>query len=148
MAPTGPQQFEAVNFRGFFIRHRNFLGELTRKDGPILDFAFWVIGENVVRLKSRNFEHRFLRHRDLRLRLDGANDPNPHLFVDDSRFRIRNPGLAAGLPEGRGGISFESVNIPGHFIRHRNFHLILSPRNSPNLALDATFRMSNAEVPI
>ncbi|MER6291170.1 AbfB domain-containing protein, partial [Streptomyces sviceus] len=36
-------------------------------------------------------------------------------------------------------ISFESVNFPGRFIRHRENHLFVEPKDSPNLAPDATF---------
>ncbi|MFE1839840.1 AbfB domain-containing protein [Streptomyces sviceus] len=36
-------------------------------------------------------------------------------------------------------ISFESVNFPGRFIRHRANHLFVEPKDSPNLAPDATF---------
>jgi alpha-L-arabinofuranosidase B-like protein len=126
-------QFRSINFRNHLIRHRNFLGELTIEQGPRWDFAFEVVGEGWVRLKSRNFHTRYLRHRDFRLRLEGPSDPNPQLFRDDSLFWMRQPGLA-GI-----GVSFESYNYRGRFIRHRNFHLYVEPRHSPNLVSDATF---------
>ena len=43
-------------------------------------------------------------------------------------------GLAAA-----NGVSFRSVNFPDRYLRHRNFKLFLDPKNSPNLAADATF---------
>jgi Alpha-L-arabinofuranosidase B (ABFB) domain len=137
------QRFRSLNFRNHFIRHRNFLGELTPEDGPIDDFAFKLIGrDGLVRMRSRNFPTRFLRHRDFRVHLEGPGDPNSQLFVQDSTFR-----MLRGLADPN-GISFESVNVPGHFIRHRNFHLFLEPRQSPNLAADATFFQENAPVKI
>ena len=135
------QRFRSFNFRDHFIRHRNFLGELTTEDALANDFAFHLItGNGLVRLRSRNFPTRFIRHRDFRVHLEGPGDPNPQLFKQDSTFRIRK-GLADP-----NGISFESVNVPGHFIRHRDFHLFLEPRDSPNLAADATFFQESAPV--
>jgi hypothetical protein len=98
--------------------------------------------DGLVRLRSRNFPTRFVRHRDFRVHLEGPGDPNPQLFVKDSTFRI-----LSGLADPN-GISLESVNVPGHFIRHRDFHLFLEPRESPNLAADATFFQENAAVRI
>ncbi len=46
------------------------------------------------------------------------------------------------------GVSFESVNLPRHFLRHRDFHLSLEHESSPNLAADATFFREAVAVPI
>ena len=46
-------------------------------------------------------------------------------------------GLAA--PNDHNAVSFRSVNFPDRYIRHRDFHLFVEPRGSPNLAPDATF---------
>jgi hypothetical protein len=129
-------EFGSFNFRDRYIRHRNFLGELTRKEGPAEDFLFTLVrrgqrGE--VALCSKNFPKLFLRHRDFRLRLEGPTDPNDQLFTKDSTFFLR-PGLADP-----NGVSFESFNFRGRFIRHRDFALFVEPEDSPNLAPDATF---------
>jgi len=137
-------QFRSFNFRDHFIRHRNFLGELTPMDGPVNDFAFALVrrGEGLVALRSRNFPQRFLRHRDFRIHLEGPKDPNPQLFKKDSTFR-RVRGLADP-----NGVSFESFNVPGHYLRHRDFQLFIEPKDSPNLAPDATFFEEPAPVVI
>jgi len=45
-------------------------------------------------------------------------------------------------------VSFESLNFPGHYLRHRDFHLFIDHESSPNLAADATFIKEPAAVPI
>jgi hypothetical protein len=135
-------QFRSFNFRDHFIRHRNSLGELTRKEGPRDDFFFDVVrrGEGLVSLRSKNFPKLFLRHSQFRIRLEGPNGPNDQLFAKDSAFFLR-PGLADP-----NGISLESFNFRGRFLRHRGFSLFLEPEDSPNLAPDATFFMERAPV--
>ena len=40
-------------------------------------------------------------------------------------------------------VSFEAVNVPGHFIRHQNFELWIAPNDGSNLFQeDATFRQA------
>lgn len=137
-------EFRSFNIPRHYIRHRNFLGELTRKEGLRQDFAFRVVerGGGVVSLGSANFPKRFLRHRDFRIRLEEPRNSADLLFGQDSRFRMV-PGLAD--PD---GVSFESLNLPGHYLRHRDFHLFLDHESSPNLAADATFFKEPAPVPI
>jgi len=62
---------------------------------------------NVRRIRSFNFT-RFVRHQAFRARIDETVTP-----IEDSQFRVV-PGLA-----GAGAVSFESVNFPGRFLRHR-----------------------------
>jgi hypothetical protein len=128
-------EFRSFNFPTHFIRHRNFLGELTRKQGPRDDFLFVLVprGSGKVALRSKNFPKLFLRHRDFRVRLEGPSGPNDQLFAKDATFFVRR-GQAD-----ENGISFESSNFPGRFLRHRDFHLFIDPEDSPNLAPDATF---------
>lgn len=130
-------QFRSFNFPDHFMRHRNFLGEISRKQdgGPAEDFAFLVVdrGQGRVSLRSVNFPDRFLRHRDFVIRLEGPKDLRPDVFKLDSVF-VMQPGLAD--PK---GFSFRSVNFPDRYIRHRDFRLLLEPKDSPNLAPDATF---------
>jgi len=128
-------EFQSFRPRDHFIRHRNSLGELTRKEGPAEDFLFTLVprGHGRVALRSKNFPKLFLRHRDFRVRLEGPSGPNDALFVDEATFDVL-PGLADP-----NGISFESLSPRGHFLRHRDFHLFVEPEDSPNLAPDATF---------
>jgi len=131
-------RFRSHNFADHFIRHRDFMGELTTFDAGLPDdFAFDLIprGEqDEVALRSKNFPDRFLRHRDFRIRLEGRNAPNPQLLKQDTTF-VMEKGLAGS------GISFRSVNFPTRFIRHRDFDLFLEePDTNPKtFARDATF---------
>lgn len=140
---------ESVNRPQFFVRHRNFLGELSEEVvGQEADFAFTIVnrghdrhGGQLVGLRAVNYPL-FLRHRDFRIHLDGRDAPNPQLFDADSTFVLEH-GLAAG--PGSTAISFRSVNYPNRFIRHRDFHLWLEEPASPQDRLflsDATFSRS------
>ena len=60
------------------------------------------------RLQSHNFPTRHVRHAGYRGRIDENVSP-----VEDSQFRLR-PGLTNSA-----GVSFESVNFPGYFLRVR-----------------------------
>lgn len=144
--------FEANSPRGFFIRHRNFLGELTKMDeGPADDFGFMLetrdpSRHNLVSFSSVNFPGKYLRHSDFRIRLDdfppvAGNHADLFLFLQDSSF-FQGPGLADPS-----GVSFQSFNYPDRFLRHRDFDLHVEPRDSANLAADATFLMRPAAVP-
>jgi hypothetical protein len=121
---------------GHFIRHREQLGELTRKDRPADDFRFTLVRrgkQNRVGLRSKNANKLFLRHRDFRVHLEGPNGQDDEQFHRDSTFRIV-PGLAD--PE---HISFASINVPGGFLRHRDFHLYVEAGDGPGFERDATF---------
>jgi hypothetical protein len=136
-------EFQAVNQRDHFIRHRNFLGELTRKEGPRDDFQFTVVPRGqprLVALRSRNFPKLFLRHRDFRIRLEGPNGPDDQLFAKDSAF-FMVPGLADP-----NAISLQSFNFRDRFLRHRDFHLFLEPADSDLARRDATFVKQPAPV--
>lgn len=82
--------------------------------------------------KSWNFPDRYIRHR---LSL-GYIDPivaSDKLGRNDATFRLV-PGLAGRCR------SFESVNYPGHFLRHQNFRLTLAKQTDDQLFKeDATF---------
>lgn len=137
-------QFQSFNFPDRFIRHQNFQGELTREVvGQQKDFSFELVdrghdqhGARLASLRSVNFPTLYLRHRDFRLRLEGPSGPQDELFRQDSTFYIE-PGLAN--PADPSGISFRSFNYPDRYIRHRDFHLWVEPRDSANLKSDATF---------
>ena len=89
-----------------------------------------------VSLASVNFPNHFLRHQDFRLKLHkrpAPNSPDDTLFRKDATY-LRERGLADSS-----GLSFRSFNFPDRYIRHRDFHLFVEPKDSPNLAADATF---------
>ncbi|MFI6866623.1 AbfB domain-containing protein [Nocardia sp. NPDC050406] len=136
-------RLQSFNFPEFFVRHQNFEGELMKLNTPgfVEDFAWEeefagtdAEGFTLVRFRSKNFPDRLLRHKDFRMVLEP--DDRSSLFRKDSTFRRRR-GLS-GDPEA-GWRSYESTNFPGHFIRHRNFHLFMDSKE-PKLAADATFK--------
>lgn len=141
------RSFQSFNFQDRFIRHRNFLGELTpvQSDLDKMDATFnleWVDeSRNLVRLRSYNYPNSFLRHQDFRIKLHPDN-PTDSLMQADSTF-ILEQGLAS--PYGWEFVSFRASNFPGYYIRHANFHLYISSIN-PNDQLgrkDSTFRITN-----
>ncbi|GAA1862531.1 family 43 glycosylhydrolase [Myceligenerans crystallogenes] len=86
----------------------------------------------VRRMQSYNFPDRYVRHADFGVRIDANVSP-----ALDGQFRVVS-GLANG---GAGYVSFESVNYPGHYLRHEGYVLKLAPNNgSATFQADATFR--------
>jgi len=133
-------KFEAINFRGFFIRHENFIGQLTRMQGPPNDFVFILEshGNGLVSFRSTNFPKRFLRHKNFLIRLEEPVGSSDQLFRKDSSF-FEERGLADSH-----GVSYRSFNFPDHYLRHRNFTLFIEHKDTPNLANDATFFKTRA----
>ncbi|WP_428239560.1 family 43 glycosylhydrolase [Gynuella sp.] len=81
------------------------------------------------RFESYNYPNYFIRHYDLRAKVEG----NIALFADSQW--VMKPGLADS-----NGVSFESVNFPGRYLRHDGYELVLSENdNSRQFASDATF---------
>lgn len=139
--------FQSFNFPEFYIRHLNYLGELSREVvGKKIEFEFKLIVRGyedpqrrlrpLVSLGSVIPKNLFLRHRDSRLRLEGPTGTSDQLFNQDSTFFLER-GLAA--PNDPNAVSFRSTNYPDRYIRHRDFHLFVEPQDSANLTLDATF---------
>lgn len=116
---------QSYNFPDRYIRHRNYLGELTtvKSNLDTLDSTFKVVkglaGRGTVSFESKNYPGYYLRHHNFRIKLhklDGSD-----LFRQDASF-IRKTGLAIGLwnvPIDESLTSYESVNYPGFYIRHR-----------------------------
>lgn len=82
------------------------------------------------RLKSSNVPDRYLRHAGNVARIDAV----PFDPYQDSQWRLV-PGLADSA-----GVSFESVNFPGRYLRHTNFTVVLAANdNTAGFRADATF---------
>jgi hypothetical protein len=146
--------FQSLNYPDRYIRHRNFLGELTTvaSDLDRQDSTFFYVqglaDPNLMSFQSVNVAGHYLRHQDLRMKLHRAptgsivqpgQEPVPEsaeqtLMRKDATF-IRRGGLAGS------GASFECFNIPGHFLRHSGFHLVIAPIHTDVDRKDATFRM-------
>ncbi|GGL18341.1 hypothetical protein Sme01_72280 [Sphaerisporangium melleum] len=85
---------------------------------------------NWVRLKSSSHPDYFVRH----LNGVGRIDPYPFDPYRDQMWRMV-PGLADAA-----GVSFESVNNPGSYLRHSNYAIRLAPNdNTSTFRADATF---------
>lgn len=84
------------------------------------------------RIQSYNFQDRYVRHSDLVGRIDPNVSP-----VEDSQWRIVS-GLANG---GSDYVSFESVNLPGYYLRHSNYNIVLAQNDGNSIFKeDATFK--------
>lgn len=149
---------ESLNYPNRFIRHANYLGELTpiqseldRHDATFDWTGDWRYGAEG-RLESINYPSHFLRHQNYRLKLHYINlffgpyppTPEQQLAMLDSTFTMV-PGLAD--PGNTNLVSFRSKNFPDRFIRHRNFNLWIEPADSQLAREDATFRIRRPFVP-
>lgn len=102
-------------------------GAVPQRRGP------FAIGA-VIGLEPAGLAGFRVRHRDYRGRVDRIGADSSALDRADSSFTVR-----AGLADGS-CVSFESANYPGHFLRHRDWHVWLDPRDGSALyAADATF---------
>lgn len=87
-----------------------------------------------VQLRSVNIANSFIRHRN---GIGALTTVLSELDKKDSSFVMR-PGLAGA------GLSFESVNFPGHFLRHANGQIRLAKNEtSDQFKKDATFQQRN-----
>lgn len=133
------------------MRHRNFMVDLTPvvsaldRDDASFDLVPGITGGggDLVTFRSVNFPTHVLRHQGFRFKLAENNPPlgavPDQLLLRDATFH-RRPGLAD-----RGAASFESVNFPRHFLRHRNFELFIDPHEDTDLhRQDATFHLMAA----
>ncbi|KAB1161694.1 glycoside hydrolase family 43 protein [Micromonospora sp. DT46] len=120
------------------LNQRDYTPPLNGKHGSILgiteaEYAGAVSRwgtPNWVRLKSANFPDRFVRH----LNGVGRLDAYPFDPYQDQLWRLV-PGLADPS-----GVSFESVNRPGNFLRHSAYAIRLEPDNgTATFRADATF---------
>ncbi|XRQ13816.1 glycoside hydrolase family 43 protein [Actinomadura welshii] len=108
-------------------RHGSVLNLTAAEEGRVT--ARWP-SRPVNRLQSYNFRDRYVRHADFDVRIDADVSP-----AQDAQFRLV-PGLADSS-----GVSFASVNFPGHYLRHYGFDFVLAENDgSGTFAADATFR--------
>lgn len=84
-----------------------------------------------VRLQSYNYPDRYIRHSNYRAQIDANVSP-----VQDSQFK-----MVAGLADSS-GVSFESINFPGSYLRVRSNGEVWLDSNDSTTTFknDATFR--------
>ncbi|MET9454420.1 glycoside hydrolase family 43 protein [Streptomyces canus] len=129
--PSNPATYQkpasgSYNMGGTKKRHGWIMNLTAAEESRVL--ARWP-NTAANRLQSYNFQDRYVRHTNFDVRID-QNITGP-----DAQFRLR-PGLA-----GSGTVSFESVNYPGHFLRHSDYDFQLAYNDgTTQFAADATFR--------
>lgn len=146
MEKAGQITLQSFNYPDRYIRHRNFLGEVTVVGTEMdqRDAAFRIIPglaeqqypslqKEYVSLQSVNYPGYYFRVQDGMIKLDKYRDED--LFKKDATFRLV-PGLAD-----RAWSSFESLKSPGHYIRHRNLKLYLEKGDDELFRKDATFKV-------
>ncbi|MFC6083966.1 glycoside hydrolase family 43 protein [Sphaerisporangium aureirubrum] len=120
------------------INQRDYTPPLNSKHGSmtgISDAEYSALTSrwgtpNWVRLKSSNLPDRFVRHADR----VGRIDPYPFDPYQDQMWR-----MVAGLADSA-GVSFESVNYPGNYLRHWDYAIRLEQNdNTATFRADATF---------
>jgi hypothetical protein len=108
--------------------HGTLVARLVRPEVPLRVEA----RSQRVKLQSFNYPDRCVRPVNAQGNLMPVADD---LAVNESSFKLV-PGLAGT------GVSFESVNHPGQYLRHQNFRLKLQPQTSDALFRnDATFQV-------
>ena len=132
----------SVNYTDRYVRHRNFLGELTpvAKDLDRKDSTFIVrkgLVKGGISLESINYPGRYLRHQGFQIKLHKP-DGSP-LFRKDATFAVRS-GVAGS------GVSFESVNYPGHYLRHCSFRMFIDNNRRGNRKCDRTDKVYRGDV--
>jgi hypothetical protein len=156
---------ESFNLRGYFVRHANYLGELSKVESDLdrndatFDMVDGLADRNAKSLQSVNFPTHFLRHQEFSVKLHGGprgvlvdpagpppppEPPDMQLMRQDATFVIVG-GLAA--PGDQEWVSFRSFNKPELFLRHMDFHLFAHPVKNHTDEMDATFRIVTGFVP-
>ncbi|MCZ4507454.1 family 43 glycosylhydrolase [Streptomyces sp. ActVer] len=132
-----PVRFSSYNFPDRFIRHWEYRAKIEPNVTNLADSQFRVVtglaGTGTVSLESANFPGYYLRHRS-----------NGEVWVDKSDGSTAFKGDAsfyrrAGLADASAGVSFESYNVAGSYVRHYNYLLVTQPADTTTAKADATF---------
>ncbi len=128
-------RFESYNYRGKYIRHKEFKARISPKVEPLEDSIFKIVpglaDPECISFESKNFPGYYLKHEDYKIILkqyDGSDT-----FYEDATFR-KVPGLAD-----ENLISFQSFNYPDRYIRHKEFYLWIDPIVTDLERKDATY---------
>ena len=131
--------FQSYNDSDYFIRHRNFLGEVTTISSDLdkKDATFKIVSgladSKYISFESVNYPNYYLRHEDFRINLHEYSDDE--LFKKDVTFK-----KVAGLAESSWS-SFESYNYPGYYIRQKDYQLYIEEGSDDLFQKDATFKI-------
>jgi hypothetical protein len=134
--------FESTNYPGFFIRHKNYEGWIDPKISQELyenDASFKMISvEEKKSLVGQVVSMQSLNYPDYYLTVSENHAYIMHIHGSSAKWIIRK-----GL-NGR-GISLESVNKPGQFLRHQGYRLKLHKDDGTALFKDdASFEIRSS----
>ena len=122
-----------------FIRHRDFLGEVTTISSDLdkKDATFKIVSgladSKYISFESVNYPKYYLRHESFRINLHEYS--GDELFKKDATFK-----KVAGLAESSWS-SFESYNYPGYYIRQKDYQLYIEEGSDDLFQKDATFKI-------
>ncbi|MEU9882739.1 family 43 glycosylhydrolase [Streptomyces phaeochromogenes] len=132
-----PVRFSSYNFPDRFIRHWEYRAKIEPNVTNLADSQFRVVtglaGTGTVSLESANFPGYYLRHRSNGEVWVDKSDGSTGFKSDASFYR------RAGLADASAGVSFESYNVAGSYIRHYNYLLVTQPADTTTARADATF---------
>ncbi len=141
-APTDLFSFMALNYPNYYIRHRNFVGEISQLESNLdrKDATFRIVpglareGEDYISFESVNYPGYYLwARKDSQIGLVNLEQEGEEFRKKATFKRVR------GLANPNGLFSFKSLKHPNHYIRHRNFKLYLERVRGNQAKQDATF---------
>jgi hypothetical protein len=123
--------FESCNYPGKYIRHSSFLLYLTECTNTLdKQDASFVVESNIYKVSLACYPDYYSQHMDYGERIDSDVYP----YNNDGLWIIR-PGLANS-----NGISVESAEFPGYYLRHKNWEIRLERYDGSDLfKKDATW---------
>ncbi|WP_267380048.1 MULTISPECIES: AbfB domain-containing protein [unclassified Sphingomonas] len=141
--------FEPATWPGYLIRHQNFLGmiaPITSKSDALSRFdASFIVragrgDATCLSFEAVNYPGYFLQHEDFRVKLKLGDTS-----AASQRGSTFCPRGALNGSADPATLSFESLDWPGYFIRHKNFETwLIKYDGTASAAADSTFRTSAA----
>jgi hypothetical protein len=138
-----PAAIVPVNFPGLYVRHTNFLGEISpvTTELDVQDATWRVVpglaDPHMVSFESFNGQRQYLRHQNFEIKLHAPDGSD--LFRNDATF-FMVPGLWDVST-----VTIRSKNFPDRALRHKNFKLWIDAANSGGpYEADASWRLQPA----
>lgn len=144
MASDAVIHLEPSSWPGFRVRHGAFMGMISAINirSSAIDQAnsAWVVRSGLANGGCQSFESTdwpgyFLRHSAMRIRMDRRDGSGQ--FDQDATFCPRPPLTGR---QGGQAVTLEALNLPGHFMVHRAFGLMVAPNDGSEVfKTDATY---------
>lgn len=135
-------RIQAYGYPERFIRHRRFMGELTRlyssreKQSATFRIIPGLADDHLISFEAVDHPGYFLCVQDFRIKLIKPADEGTRRDATFKKVR----GLAK-----KSCTSFESSSHPEYFIRQRDFHIVLEKGGDDQFRTDATFCIGDPE---